>query len=57
LNSPGGWQIIGRTPIKLFDPSAEIPVRLKIGDHVQLFPITRAEFEDLAARSPFSQTF
>jgi len=48
LNSPGGWQIIGRTPIRLFDPSAADPVLLKTGDEVQFFPVTTQEFDHLA---------
>jgi inhibitor of KinA len=48
LNSPGGWQVIGRTPLKLFDASAATPVLLKTGDQVQFFPVTRQEFGDLA---------
>ena len=51
LHSPGGWQIIGRTPLKLFDPSASVPVSIKVGDWVQFFPITQQEFRDFAARS------
>lgn len=49
LNSPGGWQILGRTPFKLFDPYADSPVRLKTGDCVQFFSITKKEFQNLAA--------
>jgi inhibitor of KinA len=45
LHSPGGWHIIGRTPLKLFDPAAENPTRLKTGDRVQFFPIRSGEFE------------
>jgi len=45
LNSPGGWQIIGRTPVKLFDPSLPEPVKLQAGDRVQFFAITQHEFE------------
>lgn len=45
LNSPGGWQIIGRTPLKLFDPFSDIPSKLSIGDYVQFFPITWEQFE------------
>lgn len=45
LNSPGGWQIIGRTPMKLFDPSNAVPVKLKPGDRVEFYRITREEFE------------
>jgi inhibitor of KinA len=48
LNSPGGWQIIGRTPLKLFDPYADNPVRLKIGDWVQFYSVTKKEFQDEA---------
>jgi inhibitor of KinA len=48
LNSPGGWQIIGRTPLKLFDPHAEVPVRLKVGDWVQFFSVSREEYHELA---------
>jgi inhibitor of KinA len=51
LHSPGGWQIIGRTPLKLFDPCAPVPVSMKVGDWVQFFSITQQEFRDFAARS------
>lgn len=44
LNSPGGWQIIGRTPLKLFDPFALEPVKLQAGDKVQFYAITVHEF-------------
>ncbi|MGA3039700.1 MAG: 5-oxoprolinase subunit PxpB [Bryobacteraceae bacterium] len=33
--SPGGWRIIGRTPLRLFDPAADPPVLLRMGDHVR----------------------
>ena len=48
VNSPGGWQIIGRTPIKLFDAEKEPPVRLNIGDQVQFYTVSREEFEALS---------
>ena len=38
LDSPGGWQIIGRTPMKLFDPLNENPSLLKPGDEVSFHP-------------------
>ena len=44
LQSPGGWQIIGRTPWKLFDLEKEDPFVLKSGDRVRFFPITKEEF-------------
>jgi inhibitor of KinA len=46
LASPGGWQIIGRTPLKLFDVMKEEPTLLKTGDTVQFLSITKNEFEN-----------
>lgn len=43
--SPGGWQVIGRTPLKLFDPSQSPPTLLAMGDRVRFFPISNEEFE------------
>jgi inhibitor of KinA len=43
--TPGGWQLIGRTPIKPFDPAREPPFLMKAGDAVQFYPIDRAEFD------------
>jgi inhibitor of KinA len=46
LDSPGGWQIIGRTPLKLFDSEGEGSTLLQTGDTVQFYPISKDEFED-----------
>src|SRR5436190_17539870 len=51
LNSPGGWQIIGRTPLKMFDKDETEPCLLKDGEYVQFYPITKDEFEDHQSRS------
>ncbi len=37
--SPGGWQIIGRTSMRLFDPEAEQPAVLRAGDRVRFVPV------------------
>lgn len=42
--SPGGWQIIGRTPLKLFNVGRDEPVLLKAGDTVQFHAISIDEF-------------
>jgi inhibitor of KinA len=44
--SPGGWQVIGRTPLKLFDADKEKPTLLKEGDRVQFISISKNEFEN-----------
>ena len=45
LNSPGGWQIIGRTPIPLFNVKEDPPIRVQAGDSVQFYPVSKKEFE------------
>ena len=39
IDSPDGWQLIGRTPIKLYDPLADPPVLLNAGDYIRFTPI------------------
>ena len=49
IKSPGGWNVIGRTPRQLFDPKTNPPVLLRAGDRVRFRPITREEFEESMA--------
>lgn len=44
LTTPGGWNLIGRTPWRLFQPDRDPPVLLRAGDHVRFRAITAAEF-------------
>jgi len=46
VSSPGGWNIIGRTPLTLFDPAREQPSLVQAGDVVRFFPISLQEFEE-----------
>jgi inhibitor of KinA len=46
LQSPGGWNIIGRTPLALFDIRRDPPVLLQAGDRVRFRPIAREEFDN-----------
>ena len=46
--TPGGWRLIGRTPVRMFDPKANPPTRVVPGDQVKFVAIDRAEFERLA---------
>lgn len=45
LASPGGWRLIGRTPLRLFRPEVEPPALLAMGDRVRFLPISRPEFD------------
>ncbi len=44
FESPGGWNIIGRTPLELVDYSQQPPCIFEVGDSVKFNPISRAEF-------------
>jgi inhibitor of KinA len=45
--SPGGWNVIGRTPLRLFDHQSEPPAILRAGDRITLRQISREEFDSL----------
>ncbi|WP_019122173.1 5-oxoprolinase subunit PxpB [Brevibacillus massiliensis] len=44
METPGGWQIIGRTPLRLFRPEDNPPSLLRAGDRVRFVPISIEEF-------------
>lgn len=46
--TPGGWRLIGRTPLRIFDARRDRPALLAMGDQVRFTPITRAQFDRLA---------
>jgi KipI family sensor histidine kinase inhibitor len=47
LRSPGGWNLIGQTPLKLFNPTKSPPTLLRAGDRVRFRAIAREEFDAL----------
>ncbi|AEK73956.1 allophanate hydrolase subunit 1 [Thermococcus sp. 4557] len=47
LESPGGWRLIGRTPLRLFNPGREPPTLIRPGDLVKFVPIDESEFREL----------
>jgi KipI family sensor histidine kinase inhibitor len=49
--APGGWRIIGRTPLKLFNPFQQPPAFLKAGDIIRFKPVSGMEFKTLEKRS------
>lgn len=49
MESPGGWRLIGRTPILPYDPTRTPPVLYAAGDSIRFVPIDRARYDALAA--------
>jgi len=47
IESPGGWRLIGRTPLRLFDPRSEEPFLLSAGDRVRFFEVEDEEWQDI----------
>lgn len=45
LDSPGGWRIIGRTPVKLYDSQRNPPILFKAGDKIKFIPISKKEYD------------
>ena len=45
VESPGGWQLIGRTPLQVFNPRSEQPFIYSAGDFLQFQPVTATEYE------------
>lgn len=47
LASPGGWRLIGRTPVHVYDPQRQDPILYQAGDYIRFYPITAREFEEI----------
>lgn len=48
MESPGGWRLIGRTPLRLYDPSRTPPVLYAAGDYIRFEPIDRERYDEIA---------
>lgn len=49
VDSPGGWRLIGRTPLRLFDPARKNPFLYAAGDLIRFVPITKEVYAQMAA--------
>lgn len=47
VDSPGGWQLIGRTPLKLYDADREKPVLLEAGQYIRFKSVTQEEYAQI----------
>lgn len=47
LASPGGWQLIGRTPVRPYDPLRNPPILYEAGDYLRFVPISRERYDEL----------
>lgn len=50
LASPGGWRLLGKTPLELYDPRRAEPIFYQAGDHIRFRPVSGEEFWRLRQR-------
>ena len=50
-STPGGWNIVGRTPVRLFDPQRNPPCLLQTGDTLRFVKMDRRQFDDYTEQS------
>ena len=48
IDSPGGWQIIGKTPLKLFDPNRKPEFLIEAGNYIHFESINKKQFDDIS---------
>jgi len=48
--SPGGWRLIGRTPVRLFDPRLPHPALLEAGDRLRFLPVSEPQYEAITRK-------
>ena len=48
MESPGGWQLIGRTPLRLFNPDSKPEFLFTAGDYIRFYPVEQDEYERIA---------
>ena len=48
VDSPGGWQLIGRTPVKMYDPDREVPILPQAGQYIKFKAVSQAEYDKIA---------
>lgn len=56
LSSPGGWRLIGTTPVKPYDPERDEPILYSAGDYIRFVPIDKETFDDISAKVQTAHT-
>ncbi len=48
LDSPGGWNLMGKTPVRTYDPGREAPILVEAGDYIHFVPISEDEYKQIS---------
>ena len=49
MDSPGGWRLIGRSPVRPYDPRREEPILYHAGDRIRFVPIDEKQYQEIEA--------
>ena len=49
MDSPGGWRLMGMTPVKTYDPDRETPILVEAGDYIRFVPVTEEKYLEIKA--------
>lgn len=49
MDSPGGWQLIGRTPVRMYAPEREKPILPEAGQYIQFYAVDQTAYGKIAA--------
>lgn len=47
MDSPGGWQLMGRTPVKTYDPDRKNAILFEAGDYIHFVPVTEERYKEI----------
>lgn len=50
IASPGGWRLIGTTPVKFYDPKAEKPILCNAGEYIRFQPVSKEEYRSIESK-------
>ena len=50
MDSPGGWQLMGMTPVKTYDANREVPILVEAGDYIRFVPVSEEEYLSIKAQ-------
>ena len=57
IASPGGWRIIGSTPVKFYDPQREQPILCTAGDYIRFVPVSKEQYDYLKSLTDYMPGF
>jgi allophanate hydrolase subunit 1 len=47
MDSPGGWQLLGMTPVQTYNPKRDMPILFEAGNFIRFVPISEEEYADI----------